>query len=72
MSVSGSLATLFKRLTQGVAHGEARNAFTAAWIVQVSFDVGLEHQSAPFVLSTAEAGWGVQRERCYLLRGEHP
>ena len=39
----GSLATLFKRLTQGVyvvgvARGEARNAFTAAWIMQVSFD----------------------------------
>jgi len=36
-------AALFKRLTQGVyvvgvAHGEKRNAFTAAWIMQVSFD----------------------------------
>jgi flavin reductase (DIM6/NTAB) family NADH-FMN oxidoreductase RutF len=34
---------LFKRLTQGVyvigvAHGEVRNAFTAAWVMQVSFD----------------------------------
>ena len=34
---------LVKRLTQGVyvvgvAHGEKRNAFTAAWIMQVSFD----------------------------------
>jgi flavin reductase (DIM6/NTAB) family NADH-FMN oxidoreductase RutF len=41
--MTGSLATLFKRLTQGVyvvgvAHGEERNAFTAAWIMQVSFD----------------------------------
>jgi len=38
-----SIATLFQRLTQGVyvvgvAHGEARNAFTAAWVMQVSFD----------------------------------
>jgi flavin reductase (DIM6/NTAB) family NADH-FMN oxidoreductase RutF len=40
MIVSGSLATLFKRLTQGVylVGGEARNAFTAAWNTQVSFD----------------------------------
>jgi flavin reductase (DIM6/NTAB) family NADH-FMN oxidoreductase RutF len=40
MIVSGSLATLFKRLTQGVylVGGEARNAFTAAWNMQVSFD----------------------------------
>jgi len=41
--MSVSLAALFKRLTQGVylvgmAQGEARNAFTAAWIMQVSFD----------------------------------
>ena len=38
-----SLAALFQRLTQGVyvvgvAHGQARNAFTAAWVMQVSFD----------------------------------
>ena len=41
--VSDSIAALFQRLTQGVyvvgvAHGEARNAFTAAWVTQVSFD----------------------------------
>ena len=41
--MSGCLAALFKRLTQGVyvvgvVHGEERNAFTAAWIMQVSFD----------------------------------
>jgi flavin reductase (DIM6/NTAB) family NADH-FMN oxidoreductase RutF len=41
--MSGCLAALFKRLMQGVyvvgvAHGEERNAFTAAWIMQVSFD----------------------------------
>ncbi len=38
-----SVAALFKRLTQGVyvvgvGHGEVRNAFTVAWIMQVSFD----------------------------------
>ena len=37
------MAALFRRLTQGVylvgvAHGAVRNAFTAAWVMQVSFD----------------------------------
>jgi flavin reductase (DIM6/NTAB) family NADH-FMN oxidoreductase RutF len=41
--MSGSIAALFKCLTQsvyvvGVAHGKVRNAFTAAWVMQVSFD----------------------------------
>jgi flavin reductase (DIM6/NTAB) family NADH-FMN oxidoreductase RutF len=41
--MSNSIAALFQRLTQGVyvvgvAHGETRNAFTAAWVMQVSFD----------------------------------
>jgi flavin reductase (DIM6/NTAB) family NADH-FMN oxidoreductase RutF len=41
--MSDSIAALFQRLTQGVyvvgvAHGEARNAFTAAWVMQASFD----------------------------------
>ena len=41
--MSGSIAALFQRLTQGVyvvgvAHGEVRNAFTAAWVMQASFD----------------------------------
>jgi flavin reductase (DIM6/NTAB) family NADH-FMN oxidoreductase RutF len=41
--VSESTAALFQRLTQGVyvvgvAHEEARNAFTAAWVMQVSYD----------------------------------
>jgi flavin reductase (DIM6/NTAB) family NADH-FMN oxidoreductase RutF len=41
--MSSSIAALFQRLTQGVyvigvAQGEARNAFTAAWVMQVSFD----------------------------------
>jgi flavin reductase (DIM6/NTAB) family NADH-FMN oxidoreductase RutF len=38
-----SIAALFQRLTHGVyvvgvAHGEVRNAFTAAWVMQVSYD----------------------------------
>jgi flavin reductase (DIM6/NTAB) family NADH-FMN oxidoreductase RutF len=41
--MSGSIAALFQRLTQGVyvvgvAHGDTRNAFTAAWVMQVSYD----------------------------------
>jgi len=41
--MSDSIAALFQRLTQGVyvvgvAHGEMRNAFTAAWVMQVSYD----------------------------------
>ena len=41
--MSDSIAALFQRLTHGVyvvgvAHGELRNAFTAAWVMQVSFD----------------------------------
>jgi len=41
--MSGSIAALFQRLTQGVyvvgvAHGGTRNAFTAACVMQVSYD----------------------------------
>jgi flavin reductase (DIM6/NTAB) family NADH-FMN oxidoreductase RutF len=41
--MSDSIAALFQRLTQGVyvvgvAHGEVRNAFTAAWVMQASFN----------------------------------
>ena len=41
--MTSSIAALFRTLTQGVyvigvAHGEERNAFTAAWVMQVSFD----------------------------------
>jgi flavin reductase (DIM6/NTAB) family NADH-FMN oxidoreductase RutF len=41
--MSNAIAALFQRLTQGVyvvgvAHGQARNAFTAAWVMQASFD----------------------------------
>lgn len=41
--MSSSMADLFRRLTQGVyvvgvSAGDARNAFTAAWVMQASFD----------------------------------
>ncbi len=41
--MSDSIEALFQRLTQGVyvvgvAHGDSRNAFTAAWVMQASFD----------------------------------
>jgi len=55
------IAALFRRLTQGVyvvgvADGEERDAFTAAWIMQVSFDplllalsINPEHASYPLL-----------------------
>ena len=69
--MSGSIAALFQRLTQGVyvvgvAHGEVRNAFTAAWVMQVSFDPLLlalsinPHHSS---YAAAEEESGVQRQR---------
>ena len=69
--MSGSIAALFQRLTQGVyvvgvAHGEVRNAFTAAWVMQVSFDPLLlalsinPHHSSYGLL---KRGPGVQRQR---------
>jgi flavin reductase (DIM6/NTAB) family NADH-FMN oxidoreductase RutF len=56
------VADLFRRLTTGVyvvgvAEGERRNAFTAAWLTQVSFDplllalsVNPEHASYPLLV----------------------
>jgi flavin reductase (DIM6/NTAB) family NADH-FMN oxidoreductase RutF len=55
--------TLFRRLTQGVyvvgvADGDERDAFTAAWVMQVSFDplllalsINPEHASYPLLQS---------------------
>ena len=55
---------LCRRLTNGlyvvgVAHGERRNAFTAAWLTQVSFDpllvalsVNPSHASFPILVAT--------------------
>ena len=69
--MSHSIAALFQRVTQGVyvvgvAHGAVRNAFTAAWVTQVSFDPLLlalsinPHHSSYGLLK----GWsGVQRQR---------
>ena len=42
-TMSNQMAALFRHLTLGVhvvgvAQGERRTAFTAAWIMQVSFD----------------------------------
>jgi flavin reductase (DIM6/NTAB) family NADH-FMN oxidoreductase RutF len=41
--MSGSVSALFQRLTAGVyvigvAHAQTRNAFTAAWVMQVSYE----------------------------------
>jgi flavin reductase (DIM6/NTAB) family NADH-FMN oxidoreductase RutF len=62
MSASVSdVSALFRSLTYGVyvigvAHGERRNAFTAAWVVQVSFDplllelsINPDHASYPLL-----------------------
>jgi flavin reductase (DIM6/NTAB) family NADH-FMN oxidoreductase RutF len=43
LAMSETLVALFRRITAGVyvvgvAHGEQRNAFTAAWLIQASFD----------------------------------
>jgi flavin reductase (DIM6/NTAB) family NADH-FMN oxidoreductase RutF len=55
--MSGAVAALFQRLTHGVyvigvTHGGVRNAFTAAWVMQVSYDplllalsINLHHSS---------------------------
>jgi flavin reductase (DIM6/NTAB) family NADH-FMN oxidoreductase RutF len=57
------VAALFRRLTQGVyvigvSDGDERDAFTAAWVMQVSFDplllalsINPEHASYPLLLS---------------------
>ena len=72
--MTNDLAALFRQLTLGVyvvgvAQGERRNAFTAAWITQVSFDplllalsinpriasYQLLHESGAFVVSVLKA-----------------
>ncbi len=63
------LADLFRRLTAGVyvvgvADGERRNAFTAAWLMQVSFDplllaLSVNPGSASFPLLVAGGGFAV-------------
>jgi flavin reductase (DIM6/NTAB) family NADH-FMN oxidoreductase RutF len=61
--VQQEIAALFRRLTRGVyvvgvAQGDRRNAFTAAWVMQVSFQPPLlalaihpEHASYPLLLA---------------------
>ena len=63
------LAELFRRLTTGVyvvgvADGERRNAFTAAWLMQVSFDplllaLSVNPGHASFPLLVAGGGFAV-------------
>ena len=63
------LATLFRRLTYGVyvvgvADGKARNAFTAAWVMQVSFDplllaLSINPDNASYSLLHAGGGFTV-------------
>lgn len=75
------VAGLFRRLTAGVyvvgvADGPRRNAFTAAWIMQVSFDplllalsVNPEHASYPLLVRSG--GFSVSvlaREQLHLAR----
>ncbi|ODA66724.1 Diflavin flavoprotein A 1 [Methyloligella halotolerans] len=61
--MSEAIADLFKSLTHGVyligvADGETRNAFTAAWVMQISFDplllalsINPDHASFPLLES---------------------
>jgi len=65
---------LFRRLTNGlyvvgVAHGEQRNAFTAAWLTQVSFDpllvalsINPTHASYPILAAAGEFAVSVLRQ----------
>ncbi|MGH7628060.1 MAG: flavin reductase family protein [Gemmatimonadales bacterium] len=75
------IAALFRRLTSGayvvgVAHGGRRNAFTAAWIMQVSFDPLLlalaihpEHASYPLLVESGAFAVSVlERGRLDLAR----
>jgi flavin reductase (DIM6/NTAB) family NADH-FMN oxidoreductase RutF len=77
--VMAEVADLFRRLTTGVyvigvAEGERRNGFTAAWLTQVSFDplllalsINPEHASYPLLVG---GGWFVvnvlRRDQLYL------
>lgn len=69
-------ADVFKRITTGVyvigvAHGEKRNAFTAAWVMQVSFNplllaVSINPDHSSYSLLNAEGVFSVN-----VLRREH-
>jgi flavin reductase (DIM6/NTAB) family NADH-FMN oxidoreductase RutF len=63
------IAALFRRLTAGVyvvgaAHGQQRDAFTAAWVMQVSFDplliaVSVNPDNASYALLRDGGGFAI-------------
>ena len=67
--MTNEVAQLFRRLTYGVyvigvAHGEKRNAFTAAWVMQASFDplllaLSINPDNASYPLLHAGGGFTV-------------
>jgi len=79
--VSGEISELFHRLTSGVyaigvAAGDQRDAFTAAWVIQVSFDplllaLSVNPQNLSYELLHAGGGFTVnvlKREQLDLAR----
>jgi flavin reductase (DIM6/NTAB) family NADH-FMN oxidoreductase RutF len=79
--VSGEISELFHRLTYGVyaigvAAGEQRDAFTAAWVMQASFDplllaLSINPHNASYRLLHAGGGFTVnvlKREQLELAR----
>jgi len=80
--MSSSIAALFQRLTQGVyvvgvAHGEARNAFTAAWVMQVSLDpllltLSINPQHSSYRLLKEARAFSINvLKKCQLDLAEH-
>jgi flavin reductase (DIM6/NTAB) family NADH-FMN oxidoreductase RutF len=67
--MSGDVVQLFRRLTSGVyvvgvADGAARDAFTAAWVMQVSFDplliaLSVNTSNASYPLLVAGGGFSI-------------
>jgi flavin reductase (DIM6/NTAB) family NADH-FMN oxidoreductase RutF len=79
--MTSEVTQLFRRLSYGVyvvgvAHGEKRNAFTAAWIMQASFDplllaLSINPDNASYPLLQASGGFTVnvlRREQQELAR----
>lgn len=72
--MSADIARLFRSITTGVyvvgvAHGGRRNAFTAAWLVQVSFEplllglsVNPDHASYPLLMESGRFAVSVLRD----------
>lgn len=75
-AISSTVCALFRRLTHGVyvigvAHGPVRDGFTAAWVVQASFDplllaVSVNPGNASYALLEASGGFSVS----VLKRGQ--